>query len=182
MITQFGSLYAGHVDLDDLGFDATPANARWLSDDRLASVFDKALALAESGFRMIAVSADLSRSIADSVADSAVSCRQPGTKLRNQSSCEIQTKSGFRTLNSRSKSGLDSAEVSGTACLAGRLEWPSATPRPSSRRLSSGLRSQQLRNPSHPRPEISHVWPRTGLPDCIRSRNLAHLFNVRNPD
>ena len=47
MITQFGSLYAGHVDFDDLGFDATAANARWLSDERLAGVFDKALALAE---------------------------------------------------------------------------------------------------------------------------------------
>jgi len=47
MITKFGSLYAGHVDFDDLGFDATPANDRWLSDERLAGVFDKALAIAE---------------------------------------------------------------------------------------------------------------------------------------
>jgi hypothetical protein len=38
MITKFGSLFAGHVDLDDLGFDATPANDRWLSDDHLATV------------------------------------------------------------------------------------------------------------------------------------------------
>jgi alkanesulfonate monooxygenase SsuD/methylene tetrahydromethanopterin reductase-like flavin-dependent oxidoreductase (luciferase family) len=54
MITKFGSLYAGHVDFDDLGFDATPANDRWLSDEKLASAFDKALAIAQvmdsSGF------------------------------------------------------------------------------------------------------------------------------------
>src|ERR687887_286472 len=47
MITRFGSLFAGHVDLDDLGFDATPANDRWLSDERLATVFDKTQAIAE---------------------------------------------------------------------------------------------------------------------------------------
>ena len=47
MITKFGSLYAGHVDLDDIGFDATPVNDRWLSDQRLATVFDKAQAIAQ---------------------------------------------------------------------------------------------------------------------------------------
>ena len=26
MITKFGSLYAGHVDLDNIGFDGTPVN------------------------------------------------------------------------------------------------------------------------------------------------------------
>ncbi len=46
MITRFGSLYAGHVDLDDVGFDATPVNDRWLSDETLASVFSKADAIA----------------------------------------------------------------------------------------------------------------------------------------
>ena len=46
MITRFGSLYAGHVDLDDVGFDATPVNDRWLSDEKLASVFGKADAIA----------------------------------------------------------------------------------------------------------------------------------------
>ena len=46
MITKFGSLYAGHVDLEDIGFDATPVNDRWLSDKRLASVFPKAEAIA----------------------------------------------------------------------------------------------------------------------------------------
>lgn len=47
MITKFGSLFAGHVDLDDLGYQGTPVNERWLSDDHLATVFDKALAIAQ---------------------------------------------------------------------------------------------------------------------------------------
>ena len=42
MITRFGSLYAGHVDLDDHGFDATPVNERWMSNERLLTAFDKA--------------------------------------------------------------------------------------------------------------------------------------------
>jgi alkanesulfonate monooxygenase SsuD/methylene tetrahydromethanopterin reductase-like flavin-dependent oxidoreductase (luciferase family) len=46
MITQFGSLYAGHVDLGDHGFGATPVNDRWLPDEQLATVFDKATAIA----------------------------------------------------------------------------------------------------------------------------------------
>ena len=46
MITKIGSLYAGAVDLPDLGFDATPVNDRWLSDEHLATVFDKAEAIA----------------------------------------------------------------------------------------------------------------------------------------
>ncbi|NQW23483.1 MAG: LLM class flavin-dependent oxidoreductase [SAR202 cluster bacterium] len=45
MITKFGTLYAGHVDLEDVGFDATPVNDRWISDERLASVFTKAEAI-----------------------------------------------------------------------------------------------------------------------------------------
>ena len=45
MITKFGSLFAGHVDFDDIGHDATPANDRWLSDERLAGVFGKTEAI-----------------------------------------------------------------------------------------------------------------------------------------
>lgn len=45
MITKFGSLFAGHVDLDNIGFDGTPVNDRWLSDEHLVSVFDKAEAI-----------------------------------------------------------------------------------------------------------------------------------------
>ena len=46
MITRFGSLYAGHVDLDGHGLDATPVNERWLPDEQLVTVFDKATAIA----------------------------------------------------------------------------------------------------------------------------------------
>ena len=46
MITKFGSLFAGHVDFEDIGLDATPLNDRWLSDEQLATVFDKAEAIA----------------------------------------------------------------------------------------------------------------------------------------
>ena len=53
MIT-FGSLYAGHVDMDDIGYPGMPVNSRRLPDEQLATVFDKAAAiarvLAESGF------------------------------------------------------------------------------------------------------------------------------------
>src|SRR5438094_3341110 len=48
MITQFGSLFAGHVDFEDVGFDAPPVNARWLPEERLNSVYDKTLAIAQS--------------------------------------------------------------------------------------------------------------------------------------
>src|SRR2546422_11149660 len=47
MITQFGSLFAGHVDLDNEGLDGTPANDRWLSDENLATVFPKSEAIAK---------------------------------------------------------------------------------------------------------------------------------------
>ena len=57
MITKFGSLYAGHVDLDNLGLDGTPVNDRWLSDDHLASVFDKSeaivLAMERLGYALV---------------------------------------------------------------------------------------------------------------------------------
>ena len=38
MITKFGSLYAGHADLEDIGLEGCPVNERWLSDEQLASV------------------------------------------------------------------------------------------------------------------------------------------------
>ena len=54
MIESFGSLYAGHVDFDDLGFDAPSLNDRWLSESQLNSVYTKMEAIAkvmdESGF------------------------------------------------------------------------------------------------------------------------------------
>ena len=45
MITKFGSLFAGHVDLENIGLDGTPVNERWLPDDQLAGVFGKTEAI-----------------------------------------------------------------------------------------------------------------------------------------
>ncbi len=42
MIKRFGSLFAGHIDLGDMGQDATPANDRRYSNEALAGVFQKA--------------------------------------------------------------------------------------------------------------------------------------------
>jgi alkanesulfonate monooxygenase SsuD/methylene tetrahydromethanopterin reductase-like flavin-dependent oxidoreductase (luciferase family) len=46
MIKSFGSLFAGHVDLEHKGLDGTSVNERWLSDEYLATVFPKAEAIA----------------------------------------------------------------------------------------------------------------------------------------
>ena len=46
MITSFDSLYAGHVDMENVGYSGTPVNERWFSDDHLATVFDKMTAMA----------------------------------------------------------------------------------------------------------------------------------------
>ena len=47
MITKFGTVYAGHVDLPDMGQDGTPANERRYSNEHLASVFEKTDAIAQ---------------------------------------------------------------------------------------------------------------------------------------
>ncbi|MCY4229779.1 MAG: LLM class flavin-dependent oxidoreductase [Alphaproteobacteria bacterium] len=46
MIKRFGSLFAGHIDLGDMGQDATLANNRRYSNDELATVFAKTEAMA----------------------------------------------------------------------------------------------------------------------------------------
>jgi alkanesulfonate monooxygenase SsuD/methylene tetrahydromethanopterin reductase-like flavin-dependent oxidoreductase (luciferase family) len=48
MITKFDSLYAGHVDMEDVGYAGTPVNDRTFSDEHLATVFDKAEAIAKT--------------------------------------------------------------------------------------------------------------------------------------
>ena len=48
MIQKFGHLYAGYVDLEDIGLDGTPVNDRWLPDEHLATVFDKAASIAKT--------------------------------------------------------------------------------------------------------------------------------------
>ena len=47
MITNFGALYAGHVDLGDIGLEATALNDRSFSDEHLATIFDRATAIAQ---------------------------------------------------------------------------------------------------------------------------------------
>ncbi len=47
MIRKFVTVYPGHVDLPDMGQDATPANERRFSNDHLASVFEKTEAVAK---------------------------------------------------------------------------------------------------------------------------------------
>jgi alkanesulfonate monooxygenase SsuD/methylene tetrahydromethanopterin reductase-like flavin-dependent oxidoreductase (luciferase family) len=46
MITRFSNVYAGHVDLPDMGQNATPANERRYDNAHLASVFEKTEAIA----------------------------------------------------------------------------------------------------------------------------------------
>jgi alkanesulfonate monooxygenase SsuD/methylene tetrahydromethanopterin reductase-like flavin-dependent oxidoreductase (luciferase family) len=54
MITKFSNVYAGHVDLGDMGQLSTPANERRYSNEHLATVFAKSEAIArvmdEHGF------------------------------------------------------------------------------------------------------------------------------------
>ncbi len=52
MITKFDTSFAGHVDIDNVGYAGTPVNDRSLSDERLNSVFDKAQAIAQLGDRL----------------------------------------------------------------------------------------------------------------------------------
>jgi alkanesulfonate monooxygenase SsuD/methylene tetrahydromethanopterin reductase-like flavin-dependent oxidoreductase (luciferase family) len=39
MIKRFGTLYAGQVDFEDMGFGATPVNQRWLNNEKLLDPF-----------------------------------------------------------------------------------------------------------------------------------------------
>ena len=45
MITEFGSLYAGHLDMDDIGYAGTPVNERSFSDEELAMAFPNSEAI-----------------------------------------------------------------------------------------------------------------------------------------
>jgi alkanesulfonate monooxygenase SsuD/methylene tetrahydromethanopterin reductase-like flavin-dependent oxidoreductase (luciferase family) len=47
MITKFDSLFAGHVDMDNVGYGGTAVNARRFSNTHLVTVFDKAQAMAQ---------------------------------------------------------------------------------------------------------------------------------------
>ena len=47
MIAKFDSLYAGHVDMDNVGYAGTAVNDRRFSDEHLATAFPKAEAIAK---------------------------------------------------------------------------------------------------------------------------------------
>ena len=47
MITKFDSLYAGHADLDNVGYGGTPINERRFSNAHLATALSKAEAMAK---------------------------------------------------------------------------------------------------------------------------------------
>jgi alkanesulfonate monooxygenase SsuD/methylene tetrahydromethanopterin reductase-like flavin-dependent oxidoreductase (luciferase family) len=47
MISKFDSLYAGHVDMENVGYGGTPVNDRSFSDEHLTTAFDKAAAIAQ---------------------------------------------------------------------------------------------------------------------------------------
>ena len=47
MITKFGTLFAGDVDMDDVGLEGMPVNDRSFSNEYLATVYDKAKAIAQ---------------------------------------------------------------------------------------------------------------------------------------
>ena len=47
MIESYGTLYAGHVDFEEVGFDAPALNDRWMTEDKLNSVYDKAESIAK---------------------------------------------------------------------------------------------------------------------------------------
>jgi len=47
MISKFDSLFAGHIDIEDVGYGGVPVNERRYPNERLAGVFDKAQAMAE---------------------------------------------------------------------------------------------------------------------------------------
>jgi len=42
MLTSFGALYAGYIDLDHVGYGGTPVDDRWYPNDRLVEVFENA--------------------------------------------------------------------------------------------------------------------------------------------
>ena len=47
MITRFGSLFAGNVDMENIGLEGTAVNDRWLSDEYLTTAFDKCVSFSQ---------------------------------------------------------------------------------------------------------------------------------------
>ena len=57
MIESFGTMYAGHIELEEVGLDSTPANDRLYSEEQLNTVYSKTESIAkvldENGYSMI---------------------------------------------------------------------------------------------------------------------------------
>ena len=47
MFKYFGALYAGYIDLEQVGYNGTPPNDRWYPNERLIEVFDNTKQIAE---------------------------------------------------------------------------------------------------------------------------------------
>src|SRR5262245_48744046 len=47
MITTFDSSYAGHIDMENVGYGGTAVNDRSYPDEQLATAMDKAIAIAQ---------------------------------------------------------------------------------------------------------------------------------------
>ena len=52
MITHFDSSFAGHIDMDHVGYGGTPVNDRWFPNERLVGVFAKAEAISKTMDRL----------------------------------------------------------------------------------------------------------------------------------
>ena len=52
MIAKFDSLYAGHVDMENVGYGGVAVNDRWFDNDRLITAYDKAEAIAKTMDRL----------------------------------------------------------------------------------------------------------------------------------
>ena len=48
MITKFDSLFAGHIDMDNIGYGGVPVNDRVFDNESLSGVFDKTTAIAKT--------------------------------------------------------------------------------------------------------------------------------------
>jgi alkanesulfonate monooxygenase SsuD/methylene tetrahydromethanopterin reductase-like flavin-dependent oxidoreductase (luciferase family) len=48
MITKFDSTYAGHIDLENVGYAGTPVNSRFYSNDKLSTALHKAERIAQT--------------------------------------------------------------------------------------------------------------------------------------
>ena len=48
MLKQFDSSYAGHIDLENVGYGGTPVNDRRYANDQLATALHKAEAMAKA--------------------------------------------------------------------------------------------------------------------------------------